>query len=222
MMHHKMSSAAISRWSAIGLLAAALLLLAVALWTRNDKDTEEWLRLDGQLGKALGAYEEPQSSASTSGSMAAGASGKIADSLPDKNAGAQSGTGLDGKSAYDKDQGAAGEGAVRDGGTSAQDNGAGTGEGKGYESNASHGQHSGDTPPPEPLVDAEGRLNLNKAQAEDLIALPGIGPAKAQAIVDERSRNGLFRSVEDITRVKGIGSKMLEKIKNSIVVYPGL
>lgn len=72
----------------------------------------------------------------------------------------------------------------------------------------------------EQLVDELGRLNINLAGVEQLDALPGIGPAKAQAIVDDRARNGRFQTVDDLVRVKGIGPKMLEKIKNSIVVLP--
>lgn len=48
--------------------------------------------------------------------------------------------------------------------------------------------------------------------------MPGVGPAKAKAIVDDRERNGPFASVEDVERVKGIGPKLLEKWKNLVVV----
>ncbi|MBW7473758.1 helix-hairpin-helix domain-containing protein [Paenibacillus oenotherae] len=65
-----------------------------------------------------------------------------------------------------------------------------------------------------------GLIDINRASAEELDALPGIGAAKAAAIVKEREKNGRFRTVEDLLRVKGIGPKMLEKIKSSIVVKP--
>ena len=48
-------------------------------------------------------------------------------------------------------------------------------------------------------------INVNTATAEQLEALPGIGPTLAAAIVQERERNGPFRSVDDLTRVPGIG-----------------
>ncbi|QAY68414.1 helix-hairpin-helix domain-containing protein [Paenibacillus protaetiae] len=65
-----------------------------------------------------------------------------------------------------------------------------------------------------------GKLDINKATAEQLDALKGIGPSKAQAIVADRETNGPFRSVDDLLRVKGIGEKLLADIKDSIVAGP--
>jgi competence ComEA-like helix-hairpin-helix protein len=56
-------------------------------------------------------------------------------------------------------------------------------------------------------------IDINGAEADDLLAIPGIGPARARSIVQFRERRGGFKSLEDITHVKGIGSKRLEKIK---------
>lgn len=61
-------------------------------------------------------------------------------------------------------------------------------------------------------------INLNTATKDELIALPGIGPAKAQAILDYRSAHGTFRSVEELKDVKGIGAKRFEKIKGELTV----
>jgi competence protein ComEA len=61
-------------------------------------------------------------------------------------------------------------------------------------------------------------LNLNTATRDELIALPGIGPAKAQAILDYRSAHGAFRSVEELKDVKGIGAKRFEKLKGELTV----
>ena len=63
-------------------------------------------------------------------------------------------------------------------------------------------------------------VNLNTATKEELIALPGIGPAKAQAILDYRKANGAFKSVEELKDVKGIGAKRFEKLKGDLTVSP--
>jgi len=64
-------------------------------------------------------------------------------------------------------------------------------------------------------------INLNTATKEELVALPGIGPAKAQAILDYRATHGAFKSVEELKDVKGIGAKRFEKIKGELVVQGG-
>lgn len=61
-------------------------------------------------------------------------------------------------------------------------------------------------------------VNINTATKEELDALPGIGPAKAQAIVDHRKQNGPFRTIDDLKNVKGIGAKRLEKMRADITV----
>jgi competence protein ComEA len=63
-----------------------------------------------------------------------------------------------------------------------------------------------------------GPVNLNSASAQELEALPAIGPVTAQAIVDYRTANGPFRAIEEITQVKGIGAATLEKLKPLITV----
>lgn len=62
------------------------------------------------------------------------------------------------------------------------------------------------------------KLNVNTATLEQLDALPGIGPSKAQAIITYRSEKGSFRHVDDLLKVKGIGEKILEKLKPHIYV----
>lgn len=65
-----------------------------------------------------------------------------------------------------------------------------------------------------------GRLDINKATAAELEALPAIGPKTAQAIVEYRQANGPFRSVEDLLQVKGIGEATLARIRDLITVGP--
>ena len=64
----------------------------------------------------------------------------------------------------------------------------------------------------------DGKLNINTATVEQLMALSGIGESKAKSIIEDRAKNGLFSSIEDITRVSGIGEAMFNKIKDDITV----
>lgn len=63
-----------------------------------------------------------------------------------------------------------------------------------------------------------GKININTATVAELDSLPGIGPAKAQAIIDYRNTQGNFWKIEDVMNVSGIGEKIFEQIKDSITV----
>jgi competence ComEA-like helix-hairpin-helix protein len=56
-------------------------------------------------------------------------------------------------------------------------------------------------------------IDLNRASAEDLDAIPGLGPALAQRIVDYRKAHGPFQQVEDLRAVSGVGPQNLQKLK---------
>lgn len=60
------------------------------------------------------------------------------------------------------------------------------------------------------------KVNLNTATAEELDGLPGIGPATAQKIIDDRARNGPFMAPEDLMRVPGIGPKKFDALKDLV------
>ncbi|WP_251047795.1 helix-hairpin-helix domain-containing protein [Planococcus sp. ISL-109] len=66
--------------------------------------------------------------------------------------------------------------------------------------------------------DAQPLVDLNTATEAELTELPGIGPAKAAAIIAHRTDNGPFRSIEQLTDVTGIGDKSFEQLKDLIRV----
>lgn len=63
-----------------------------------------------------------------------------------------------------------------------------------------------------------GKVNLNTAGLGELDSLPGIGPTYAQRIIDYRSANGGFKTIEEVQKVKGIGPKTFEKIRDLITI----
>ena len=65
---------------------------------------------------------------------------------------------------------------------------------------------------------SSGKININKAAESELTQLPGIGPSKASAIIQHRSEQGNFRTVEDLKQVTGIGDKTFEQLKDLIDV----
>ncbi|MEE4242299.1 MAG: helix-hairpin-helix domain-containing protein [Desulfopila sp.] len=60
---------------------------------------------------------------------------------------------------------------------------------------------------------AVGKININTAGAEALVNIPGIGPKTAEKIVQHRTANGNFTSLDDLASVRGIGEKSLKKMK---------
>jgi competence protein ComEA len=61
------------------------------------------------------------------------------------------------------------------------------------------------------------RIDLNSATLEQLEALPGVGPSKATAIVEERKKQR-FSSVDDLERVKGIGPSVMAQVRDHVTV----
>ena len=65
-------------------------------------------------------------------------------------------------------------------------------------------------------TEGEKKVSLNQATLEEFQTLPGIGPAKAMAIINYREEFGMFNSVDELTNVSGIGEKTLEKLRDHL------
>ena len=69
-------------------------------------------------------------------------------------------------------------------------------------------------------VEAPAPVNLNTATAAQLEALPGVGPALAQRIVEYRQQSGGFKKIEELMNVRGIGETSFLKLKALVTVTP--
>jgi competence protein ComEA len=69
-------------------------------------------------------------------------------------------------------------------------------------------------------VTADGKVRINVASEQDLRRLPGIGATRARAILALRERLGRFRRAEDLLRVKGIGRRMLGRLRPLVIIDP--
>jgi competence protein ComEA len=65
---------------------------------------------------------------------------------------------------------------------------------------------------------ATGPVDINTADATALEQVKGIGPAKAKAIIEFRTANGLFTSIDELVRVPGIGEKTLQQLRDQLTV----
>ena len=72
--------------------------------------------------------------------------------------------------------------------------------------------------PTSPPSNTHARISINHGTLADLDTLPGIGPAKAQAILDYRAQHGPFKRLEDLQNVTGIGTKTYEDLKSLITL----
>lgn len=61
-------------------------------------------------------------------------------------------------------------------------------------------------------------VNINTANVDTLTTLPGIGPKKAESIIEYRELNGSFQSVSELANVKGIGERMVERLQDQVSI----
>lgn len=74
-------------------------------------------------------------------------------------------------------------------------------------------QHEDARAPRAAKKDVTGKLNLNTATEDQLMLLPSVGPAKAERIVTWRKKNGGFKRVADLRRVKGFGYRTFKRLE---------
>ncbi len=84
-----------------------------------------------------------------------------------------------------------------------------------YDNRVRESEPSGESLSETPII-SQGLININQASAQELTALPGIGPTISQNIIDYRNANGEFKNLQDVTNVSRIGVKTLDKIKDHI------
>ena len=175
-------------------IIGAVLLVVAAFMSGEHESEEKWIPLNTELSTALSRGEDNRT-----GALADAASGDAAAAVATGDAIADHNTSNEAADAKET-------------GSLPQDTAAaGTDEPPKQEGSAGADNKSGET---------DSRLDLNRATAEQLDELKGIGPAKAQAIVEERENGGFFSSVDDLQRVKGIGEKLVAGIQDSVVARP--
>ncbi|UCZ54466.1 helix-hairpin-helix domain-containing protein [Bacillus shivajii] len=67
-------------------------------------------------------------------------------------------------------------------------------------------------------ADDSSKVRINRASKEELTNLPGIGPAKAEAIITYREEHGPFEQVEDLSQVSGIGQRTVEQLREHVSI----
>ncbi|MFC4811305.1 ComEA family DNA-binding protein [Paenibacillus sp. GCM10023250] len=193
-------------WAAALCAAASVALIAAALMQRDaSARPPQWTAMNAQADEALDALEAGKADAPGHGG------GKAAGTDSGAKGGGTNAAGADASAGA----GGTGAGMPAPGGAEAGITGGNPGTAAPNKSAADAGAFSGSG-----AVSADGKVDINRATPEELDELPGIGAAKAKGIADDRERNGPFKSADDLLRVKGIGPKLLEKMKSFIVLQP--
>ncbi|MBN2983263.1 ComEA family DNA-binding protein [Cohnella algarum] len=213
------SSAA--RKTAVVAAAAAVLLLGFALSqpTKNG-ELPEWQPVNGAVAKSLDVLRNGE--ASEQGNPPA--SPLVAAAATEKEPGAPASPD---NSSSGTDPEAAGSQALSEGAASQPADSAEAGARPAAAANSPTSAGGTDVKPSEDSAAAgeqaapavvSGRMNINAATAEQLDELPGIGPSKANAIVEYREANGRFKTVEELKNVKGIGDKLFADIRDWVAI----
>lgn len=90
---------------------------------------------------------------------------------------------------------------------------------KGEEGLTTPGPSGGSTTGSSSASHNQSKININKADENEFQNLPGIGPAKATAIIEYRNSSGPFKAIEELKNISGIGDKTFEKLKDLVVVH---
>lgn len=77
-------------------------------------------------------------------------------------------------------------------------------------------------PPLEPIPAYVVKIDLNHANSESLLQLPGIGPVLAQRIIAYRDEHGPFQNIDQLKLVKGIGPVLIRKLRSLLEIKPGV
>lgn len=115
-----------------------------------------------------------------------------------------------------RDKNSGGNGSTTTTESQKESSAAGDTQGNAPDTTQQAGVSNSDSPPVAPPPD--GRIDINTADATQLDAAKGIGPAIAQKIIDYRTKHGPFKNVDGLLAVPGIGSKTLATMRDQLVV----
>jgi competence protein ComEA len=212
-------------WMLSVLVLLSLILVICALWQPKSKYAGEWMPVNRELKATLAALEAPAEEKESIGKSGKDRKDEGEGAAVKKDFAKADGDQINeaGNRLIEADNSAEGEAKKAGGGTEEKKEavrGIETKEAmKGIEEKeAVRGTEAAKLPSVSALgAEDAGKIDINRATIEELDTLPGIGAAKAKAIVGDREQNGPFGSVDDLERVKGIGPKMVEQMKDKIV-----
>lgn len=179
----------------IGLLVAAAVLLCTALYRPEGNSPPGWVPVNEQVERALGSQEQGKA-------LGEGQAASVGAVVGEKK---------------ESDEASSADGVSTSKGADAGAEVAAKSAANSTVSAPDAASADNATPPP---PDTEGKVDINHATVEQLDTLPGIGASKAKAIAADREQNGLYHNADDLLRVKGIGPKLLAKLKSFIVLQP--